>query len=955
MRAFLWGRKMPLPNILEFIGTNVTQAGFKAAQEKLLNFLSVEAATKVELSAAVTPKADKTYVDSALTSFQNGAIKTYPTLSAANADIANIALNTKVSVLSETDGGDYYKASASATSLTKSAYDPLTQAKIDATTKANNAEANAKSYSDSKLIINSNALSDYDRLSILKDKDYEFIDLKQYPGLVTQKAIMDATGNITTGVTDQWLMYIIPVEKGDYLQYVGLVGDATTGGTYAVMNQLDSNKNFVSVISSYTTTGASTYATQTAVATQKGFVYVRVNNFTNAGYNLSIRKAYKYKIDAETEKLYLKKVGYSATANGLEVSGLYDTYVIPVEAGDKIKAIMDIGHNPASNFDYAFQFNNSLTYVSTLGTISTRRLPSYSVDLTATQDGYIILITRTGVAINQLKLFTNSEKFQNIVAKSNLKVVTGEYWSAAGVKTTGAGTGVATYYVPVKKGDVVYVKAWAGDSTTGADYGYAAQLARDGTFLSNIKKVTTIGSAWQIVDNVTAVADGFIAVRVRNQSSHDIIKYRRDYLDSLVNNAQTVSLERLPTKIQNQYGYNNAPFTSTSIIQKDGYEYIVLVDDAKNPVVLQRYNKGEWKLTDLSLVSDNPLAAPTADDGHNNYVITVTKNGYIIITGNHHGNVGRAVISNNPHDITSFKKISYTTGIVTYPQFVTHPDGTTQLMYRLGFSGDGAQYINTFNDETLLFGTEVKIVASHTDYSASNPYFQRYGIKDGVLHLCWGYRTNGSAPSTNIGFWYAKSSDKGQTWTDAAGTTIFALPLSNANAEKITDVPAGSGYINQSGGCCDKDGYYHTVYNYFVTVDGLPTSQFRHTWWTGSAWRSEIVSNLKTLDDFLNTGYVTQNTSRPLICATFNGKIYVVYTSVEPDKTGKLLAIDVSDGVRAKEIVLANINIQGEITFDAEYALDSNEIQLLVSKIGTRATGFESKNSYASLLTIQLP
>ena len=135
--VFLWGEKMPLPNILEFIGTNVTQAGFKAAQKKLLNFLSEEAATKVELSAAVTPKADKTYVDSALTSFQNGAIKTYPTLSAANADIANIALNTKVSVLSETDGGDYYKASASATSLTKSAYDPLTQAKLDATAKDN--------------------------------------------------------------------------------------------------------------------------------------------------------------------------------------------------------------------------------------------------------------------------------------------------------------------------------------------------------------------------------------------------------------------------------------------------------------------------------------------------------------------------------------------------------------------------------------------------------------------------------------------------------------------------------------------------------------------------------------------------------------------------------------------------------------------------------------------------
>ena len=61
--------------------------------------------------------------------------RAYPTLALANADIANIALDTKVSVLSETEGGDYYKATAGATSLTKSPYDPLTQAKTDAAAK----------------------------------------------------------------------------------------------------------------------------------------------------------------------------------------------------------------------------------------------------------------------------------------------------------------------------------------------------------------------------------------------------------------------------------------------------------------------------------------------------------------------------------------------------------------------------------------------------------------------------------------------------------------------------------------------------------------------------------------------------------------------------------------------------------------------------------------------------
>lgn len=96
-------------------------------------------------------KADKTYVDSALAGFSNGAAKFYPTLAAANADIANIALKDKVEVGEIANGGTWYKATAGVTTLTKSPYDPLTQAKADATTKADLAEANAKSYTDLKV------------------------------------------------------------------------------------------------------------------------------------------------------------------------------------------------------------------------------------------------------------------------------------------------------------------------------------------------------------------------------------------------------------------------------------------------------------------------------------------------------------------------------------------------------------------------------------------------------------------------------------------------------------------------------------------------------------------------------------------------------------------------------------------------------------------------------------
>ena len=87
-----------------------------------------ETFTKSEVNTLVSPKADTAYVDSALSSLSTQATKFYPTLSEANADIANLSVNQPVQVGEAVGGGLYYKATAGATSLTKSAYDPLNQA-----------------------------------------------------------------------------------------------------------------------------------------------------------------------------------------------------------------------------------------------------------------------------------------------------------------------------------------------------------------------------------------------------------------------------------------------------------------------------------------------------------------------------------------------------------------------------------------------------------------------------------------------------------------------------------------------------------------------------------------------------------------------------------------------------------------------------------------------------------
>lgn len=194
---------MPLPNILEFIGADVTQRKFKEAQEKLINYLSAEVPTKAELSSeivivnnAITPKADKTYVDSVLAGFSNGAAKFYPTLALANADIANIGVKDKVEVGEISNGGTWYKASSGATTLTKSPYDPLTQ---------------AKAYADANAIFNPVSVANID-FNTYKTRGFYYF---------TSGAAWDGSTNKPSGITNTWAyMLVLPISATVVAQFV---------------------------------------------------------------------------------------------------------------------------------------------------------------------------------------------------------------------------------------------------------------------------------------------------------------------------------------------------------------------------------------------------------------------------------------------------------------------------------------------------------------------------------------------------------------------------------------------------------------------------------------------------------------------------------------------------------------------------------------------------------------
>lgn len=123
---------------------------------------------KSEVTGLVAPKADKTYVDSAVGAISTDASKQYATLALATADIANIPLNKNIFVSEADNGGYWYKATAGATSLTKSAYDPIEFTKqklatrLTTTTSLNSLELGTYfiSSSDLQTIINDGSYVD---------------------------------------------------------------------------------------------------------------------------------------------------------------------------------------------------------------------------------------------------------------------------------------------------------------------------------------------------------------------------------------------------------------------------------------------------------------------------------------------------------------------------------------------------------------------------------------------------------------------------------------------------------------------------------------------------------------------------------------------------------------------------------------------------------------------------
>lgn len=795
-------------------------------------------------------------------------------------------------------------------------------------------------------------------------------------------AVFNASGVWTTGLGTGYRTYFVPVVKDDVVRFDGPLGAYTLSEELPILSQTDTNRAFVSKLFPFSTDTKVINRTAFATATQTGFIAVYVRIVTGSTFTIKkFRKLLSYSAGVSDtaglkDNTFLASIKQNlqwSTDGTTATAASWNYGLLPVKAGDMVECRGLMGdYSTGTSRPVIIQLDSSQKFVSVLakyttdgaGPVQERHIA------TAAQDGYVALQYR--VSGNSPFMFLSSGSllvdvidayFEDQLERGNtIDITLASKYSVNNTALDSKGavladTNYRTVYAKVKSGDTVTVYtatgALAANESAASDgtVPYLIQLDRRKANPLIKKSVLVTGTltGYQVL-TATASQDGYMACRVyAADRKWPYVRVSRPSGSSSSTSleAPVVSgqFERLPVNANALWDYNSSPYNSNNIVIANGFQYVLVINPSRNPVIMQRsIYGGAWAVFDLSTVTGNPLNTPTELDGHNIYSIAVTPSGKITIAGNMHGSAWRGVMSVKANDITSWVAFDWGNGGTdnTYPSFLTYPDKTLQCYFRRGVR----IYLSGINaDDTL--GTFRFMIGSKTD-GTGGPYCNRLAIgNDGVLHACWGYRLDASQAGANEGLYYAKSADKGVTWTNAAGTSSWSLSdgaLSDTRSEKVFTAASLSGYINQNGGCVDVNGYYHTC---ITQTDASGYTQIVHIWFDGSNWKSEVVSKFTFAMD-LSLNLVMNDLSRPIIGSTPSGKTYIFYHTTKMGRSGQLRAIDVTTAGSPVDAVIAFFDIGTQaMSINTDRMLETGDYLAILMK-GTANSSSTGYGVYAN-------
>jgi hypothetical protein len=278
-------------------------------------------------------------------------------------------------------------------------------------------------------------------------------------------------------------------------------------------------------------------------------------------------------------------------------------------------------------------------------------------------------------------------------------------------------------------------------------------------------------------------------------------------------------------------GYlNGESFQQDGILTYNGYQYAAYWN-AEARVVLARRPSGEGDWLKIEMA---PGYTGAALDAHNTISLGVSpRDGRLHVAFDHHDSDLRHVQSvaglvSQPDtarwETASFGPVSSQLGTqpvdrLTYPRFVTTPDGRMLFSYRHGATGDGDEMLWLYDGTSGSWTALGPWIAGRGD--GVNAYLHGLEYHGRRLHAAWCWRNSADA-ATNHDLMYAWSDDDGRSWRNSRGEPVGATgtaPMTRHSATRVWPIARNRGLINQEHMTVDNAGRVH------VLLSHLPDSE----------------------------------------------------------------------------------------------------------------------------------
>jgi hypothetical protein len=354
---------------------------------------------------------------------------------------------------------------------------------------------------------------------------------------------------------------------------------------------------------------------------------------------------------------------------------------------------------------------------------------------------------------------------------------------------------------------------------------------------------------------------------------------------------------------------NGRVFIQDNLWSADGREYAVWVAPDGTPYAGTRSGGGRWEVVDLGRLDGNPLAAPTAMDNHNVYVIGIDAGGGVHVAGNMHADPLRFV--NASPDLSDWRRepAPASAGDVTYPVFAALPDGTLLFFRREGspLSG-GATVLDTLPPGATSWRPLGTILDGRP--TGESPYIHHVAVdpRTGAIHLLFEWRS-GATFTANSDVQYMRSLDGGESWQRSDGEAL-TTPVSRATAETVIATPPSSGLLNNGGLTVDAAGAPHGSVSFT-----RPTGErdVEHVWLTDEGWQRAEVDDAD-LD------------GRSQVVGTPDGRVWLLGV-----RGVTLVAIDISpEREQADTEEIARVPAGWEPNFDSQALAERGVVRMLI-------------------------